>query len=272
MFRADSIDSPQLSPEEKLAIAVIDRAFYDLSGTRAEAMDAAEWFLDERVLPYSFCSLLDHLTFGDMIRGKLIEEAQAAKLRLGVKVEKANPTARAKVMSINSKKKGSRGELEACKVISKLYGVNARRTQQFCGNTGDASDIVVDGCESYHFEVKRRERLYLTDLYSQIERDTKVTGKTPIVIHRRNNSSWACLIGARFIREDSPLSEFVKHALLGETPIVSSVQKLHDAFIADKKADTFLIRKKDIGEDLFIGTRLPIIFDIILGRNGDKGS
>lgn len=40
-------------------------------------------------------------------------------------------------MSINSKRKGAKGERELANKL-KEYGYNCRRTQQFCGNTGQA--------------------------------------------------------------------------------------------------------------------------------------
>lgn len=89
-------------------------------------------------------------------------------------------------MTINSKQKGSRTERLACQIFKK-YGFEARRTQQYCGNTGDASDVVVKELPDFHIEVKGVERLNIYSALAQAERDTK-NGKIPLVVHKRNRS------------------------------------------------------------------------------------
>ena len=90
----------------------------------------------------------------------------------------------------NSRKKGSRGELEWAKFCHEQGFDKVRRTQQYCGNTGDASDCV--GLPSIHQEVKRVERLQLYDAINQAVIDSKGAGKgaLPIVAHRKNNCEW----------------------------------------------------------------------------------
>ena len=87
---------------------------------------------------------------------------------------------------INSKQKGKRGELEIVRVL-KNYGYDARRTAQYCGNTGDAADVV--GLPGIHIEVKRVERLNLSEAMDQAIRDAKA-GLMPAVFHRRSNEPW----------------------------------------------------------------------------------
>ena len=60
---------------------------------------------------------------------------------------------------MNSREKGKRGEREWASVCRE-HGWDVRRTVQYCGNTGDASDCV--GLPGIHQEVKRVERL---DIY-----------------------------------------------------------------------------------------------------------
>ena len=76
-------------------------------------------------------------------------------------------------MSINSKNKGARFERT---IASKLkeYGYEARRTQQYCGNTGEASDVV--GLPGIHIECKHQERMQLYDWMDQAKRDSKGEG------------------------------------------------------------------------------------------------
>ena len=93
---------------------------------------------------------------------------------------------------MNSRAKGKRGELEwasACR----QHGYDARRTAQYCGKTGDASDVV--GLPGIHQEVKRVERLDLTAAMLQAKRDAK-PGEIPIVAHRRNGESWLVTMDA----------------------------------------------------------------------------
>lgn len=67
-------------------------------------------------------------------------------------------------MSINSKQKGARFErLLASKF--REYGYEARRTAQYCGNTGDASDVV--GLPGIHIEAKHAEAMRLYEWMAQ---------------------------------------------------------------------------------------------------------
>ena len=90
------------------------------------------------------------------------------------------------IRSINSKQKGKSGELE---LVHKLndYGYNCRRTNQFCGNTGQADDVV--GLDYIHIECKRVEKLNIDEAIEQAVRDTK-DDKLPTVFHRKNRKDW----------------------------------------------------------------------------------
>ena len=90
------------------------------------------------------------------------------------------------IRSINSKQKGKSGELE---LVHKLkdYGYDCRRTNQFCGNTGQADDVV--GLDYIHIECKRVEKLNIDNAIEQAVRDTK-DDKIPTVFHRKNRKDW----------------------------------------------------------------------------------
>ena len=90
------------------------------------------------------------------------------------------------IRSINSKQKGKSGELE---LVHKLrdYGYNCRRTNQFCGNTGQADDVI--GLDYIHIECKRVEKLNIDNAMEQAVRDTK-DNKLPAVFHRKNRKDW----------------------------------------------------------------------------------
>ena len=88
-------------------------------------------------------------------------------------------------MTINSKQKGSRNEREVAELIRK-YGFDARRSAQYCGNTGDAADITSD--LPYHIEVKHQERLEIDKWWEQAVHDSK--GKEPLLVFRKNRQRW----------------------------------------------------------------------------------
>lgn len=91
-------------------------------------------------------------------------------------------------MTINSKQKGSRGELELANKL-KEHGFDCRRSVQYCGSNGDA-DIV--GLNGIHIECKRVESLSLYKALSQAKSDAK-NGDFPVVMHRRNNCEWVVI-------------------------------------------------------------------------------
>lgn len=90
-------------------------------------------------------------------------------------------------MAINSKKKGSAGERELASLLRGYGFTKVRRTAQFCGNTGEAADLV--NLPGIHIECKRVERLDLYGAMKQAERDAR-EGEIPAVFHRRNRTSW----------------------------------------------------------------------------------
>lgn len=90
-------------------------------------------------------------------------------------------------MPINSKQKGKNGELEFSR-FCQSQGYKTRRTAQFCGMSGDASDVV--GLPHIHIEVKRNEHLNVYDAINQAVRDTGKLPELPMVAHRKNNCEW----------------------------------------------------------------------------------
>ncbi len=88
-------------------------------------------------------------------------------------------------MAVNSKQKGARFERELASKFRE-HGYEARRTAQYCGNTGDASDVV--GLPGIHIEAKHQERMSLYDWMDQAKRDSKNTGNLPVVFHKKNHA------------------------------------------------------------------------------------
>nr|DAV74497.1 MAG TPA: HOLLIDAY JUNCTION RESOLVASE HOMOLOGOUS RECOMBINATION [Caudoviricetes sp.] len=89
-------------------------------------------------------------------------------------------------VAVNSKQKGARFERQLASRFRE-YGYDARRTAQYCGNTGDASDVV--GLPGIHIEAKHQETMRLYDWMSQAKRDAAGTDKLPAVFHKKNNAS-----------------------------------------------------------------------------------
>jgi Holliday junction resolvase len=87
-------------------------------------------------------------------------------------------------MAVNSKQKGARFERSLASLL-RNYGYEARRTAQYCGNTGDASDVV--GLPGIHIEAKHQERMNLYDWMAQAKRDAGGK-KLPAVFHKKNNA------------------------------------------------------------------------------------
>ena len=88
---------------------------------------------------------------------------------------------------INSKQKGARFERQLASRF-RDQGYDARRTAQYCGNTGDASDVI--GLPGLHIEAKHQEQMRLYEWMSQAKRDAEAsgTGNLPVVFHKKNNA------------------------------------------------------------------------------------
>lgn len=92
-------------------------------------------------------------------------------------------------MVVNSKQKGARFERQLAGLFRDYGYTKARRTAQYCGNTGDASDVV--GLPGIHVEAKHQERLQLYDWMDQAKRDAKAggAGLLPAVFSKKNSHS-----------------------------------------------------------------------------------
>lgn len=88
-------------------------------------------------------------------------------------------------MAVNSKQKGARFERLLASRFRE-YGYEAKRTAQYCGNTGEAADV--DGLPGIHVEAKHQERMQLYEWMAQAKRDAEGTGRLPAVFHKKNNA------------------------------------------------------------------------------------
>ena len=89
-------------------------------------------------------------------------------------------------MAVNSKAKGARFERTLAGRLRE-YGYDTRRTAQYCGKSGDASDVV--GLPGLHIEAKHQERMSLYEWMAQAKRDSSGTGRLPAVFHKKNNAA-----------------------------------------------------------------------------------
>jgi hypothetical protein len=88
---------------------------------------------------------------------------------------------------VNGKRKGKTGELELKNELIEYGYEGARRTQQYCGEAGDA-DVV--GLPGIHIECKRVESLNVYNAMRQAKGDAYATGDLPAVFHRKNRHKW----------------------------------------------------------------------------------
>lgn len=95
-------------------------------------------------------------------------------------------------MTINSRAKGARGEREWAEWLRDNLGIDARRGQQFAGGP-DSPDVI--GLKGTHAEVKRVEKLNISNAMTQAERDCG-DNNLPYVAHRKNGEEWMITIRA----------------------------------------------------------------------------
>ena len=99
-------------------------------------------------------------------------------------------------MAVNSKQKGARFERLLASKFREYGYSDSRRTAQYCGNTGDASDVV--GLPGIHVEAKHQEKMHLYDWMDQAKRDAEAggEGRIPVVFHKKNHAD--ILVTMRF--------------------------------------------------------------------------
>jgi len=92
--------------------------------------------------------------------------------------------------------KGKRGEREAARELSRLFGCEAHRGRQYQGGD-DSPDVKVD-IPGIHWEVKRTERLNLNAAMDQAIMDSVIDARVddapiphvPVVLSRANVEPW----------------------------------------------------------------------------------
>ena len=124
---------------------------------------------------------------------------------------------------MNSKSKGKRGELDLVEELRHAGYANARRSAQYCGNTGDAPDIV--GVDGLHIECKRREQIQDEVFLQQAEREAK-KGLIPVVMYRRSREKWkVCIRLDLFMLIWKELTDLQRHNIAEKIKFMGNVDK-----------------------------------------------
>lgn len=89
---------------------------------------------------------------------------------------------------INSRTKGQVGEREFVAFLEER-GIAAQRSQQYCGNSGEAADVLCKMLPWAHFEIKRTEKFRLYEALQQATNEKK-EGQYAVVAHRQNSSRY----------------------------------------------------------------------------------
>lgn len=89
----------------------------------------------------------------------------------------------------NGNAKGKCGERELSKELSRLFGVECRRGQQYQGGC-DSPDVV--GLPGVHIECKRTNVLRLWEAVDQAV--AECGENVPVVMHRPNRREWLAIV------------------------------------------------------------------------------
>lgn len=90
---------------------------------------------------------------------------------------------------MNVKRKGSGGERELAEILRGAGIIAYRNDQMYIGGKNNPDVYAeIDG-QPFHVEVKRVERLNVSEAVNQAIRDAGA-GYVPIVAHRRNREQW----------------------------------------------------------------------------------
>lgn len=124
---------------------------------------------------------------------------------------------------INSKKKGSKGELELANKLKNEYGFNCRRTQQYCGKVENSADVI--GLPFIHIECKRVEKLNIDEALNQAKKDAK-EHRIPCVFHRKNRTNWKVTMDL----DDFMViyGEYYSSMILAERGVKKAIEKKED--------------------------------------------
>lgn len=90
---------------------------------------------------------------------------------------------------INSKKKGNLGELEFAKLLTEA-GFPARRSSQYCGQSGEAADNICESLADWFIEVKRVQNLNVEKAFRKAKGEAGLKNRKVLLAHRKNHGEW----------------------------------------------------------------------------------
>ena len=90
-------------------------------------------------------------------------------------------------MGKSEREKGAAGEREVAKLLNEAGFVTSRNARN-----GLSTDDLAHTIPGIHIEVKRRERLNVSEAMQQALRDAH--GRTPVVVHRRSRETWLATV------------------------------------------------------------------------------
>ena len=94
-------------------------------------------------------------------------------------------------MSLNSRAKGARMERFLRDELRRLFRWNeCRRSQQFCGATGEAADLTIPECPEISVECKAVSRESVRAWMAQAIRDAELASKIPVLAHKVPQKDW----------------------------------------------------------------------------------
>lgn len=137
---------------------------------------------------------------------------------------------------VNSKQKGSRGELEFAEWLRENGCASARRTQQYCGTEG-TSDITVAELSDWHIEHKATKNAkiapsMLKAWFKQVRTDCPAD-KLPVIINTPNGRDRVAILPLRTVE-----------TLRATLPIFSDIQLLYvDTALGTAHDFEYLLRK-----------------------------
>jgi Holliday junction resolvase len=107
-------------------------------------------------------------------------------------------TAEASQRGRRSRRKGAEGERELASWLTER-GFPATRTLQRCGR-GGVSDVIAEGLDWAHLEVKRTETFAAAAALRQATQDA-APGKVPVVFWRQSRGEWVAVLPAAKLLE-----------------------------------------------------------------------
>ena len=94
-------------------------------------------------------------------------------------------------MSVNSRAKGARFERILRDELRRLFKwKDCRRSQQFCGATGEAADLTIPECPQISVECKAVSRGSVRTWMAQAIRDAGLASKIPVLAHKVPQKDW----------------------------------------------------------------------------------